>query len=221
MYYYKYPKTAPKCLVHEYEFDFNHMHDFSANYIIGNHNSELQVLISRIVKSNPIKELLIIYELEHNRSFYELHYPTAVLINAVNYNDRIITDMTSIIHEKNLRERKDIIKRNRCVIFDHYFPTYADGESFGDLLMNGRHYGITTIISTTECNIRPDLRLNFDYVYLLSGSDTILLHKIWENYFGLIENFDVFIKSYYDRMINTYGGIGYNQRRDMPFFIKF
>lgn len=220
MYYYKYPKTAPKCLVHEYEFDFNHMHDFSVDCIIGKNNSELQLLISRIIQSNSIKELLIIYELEQNRSFYELHYPTAVLVNAVNYNEKIIIDMISIIHGKNTRERKDIINRNRCIIFDHCYPLYSDSEVFGELLMNGRHYGIFTIISTTEYNMNPEMKLNFDYVYLLSGLDSKLLHKIWENYFTMIKNFDTFTKHYHNKIINNCENIGYNNRGDMFFYMK-
>ena len=47
-------------------------------------------------------------------------------------------------------------------------------EKIMEILMNGRHYELTYILTMqTPLGITPDLRLNFDYVFLLKEDSTI------------------------------------------------
>ncbi len=61
--------------------------------------------------------------------------------------------------------------------------SWAKDESILEILMNGRHYQLTYILTMqTPLGITPDLRLNFDYVFLLKEDSTINKKKLWDNY---------------------------------------
>lgn len=61
--------------------------------------------------------------------------------------------------------------------------TWAKDQSISEILMNGRHYQLMYILTMqTPLGIAPDLRLNFDYVFLLKEDSTINKKKLWDNY---------------------------------------
>ena len=61
--------------------------------------------------------------------------------------------------------------------------SWAKDESIMEILMNGRHYRLTYILTMqTPLGITPDLRLNFDYIFLLKEDSTINKKKLWDNY---------------------------------------
>lgn len=71
--------------------------------------------------------------------------------------------------------------------------SWAKDESIMEILMNGRHYKLTYILTMqTPLGITPDLRLNFDYVFLLKEDSTINKKKLWENYASMFKTIHVF-----------------------------
>ena len=57
----------------------------------------------------------------------------------------------------------------------------------------GRHYQLTFILTMQYClGIQPELRSNFDYIFLL-GEDFISNRKrLYEHYAGMYPSFDIF-----------------------------
>jgi hypothetical protein len=73
--------------------------------------------------------------------------------------------------------------------------SWAKDESIMEILMNGRHYRLTYILTMqTPLGITPDLRLNFDYVFLLKEDSTINKKKLWDNYAGMFPSLIAFEK---------------------------
>ncbi len=73
--------------------------------------------------------------------------------------------------------------------------SWAKDESIMEILMNGRHYCLTYILTMqTPLGITPDLRLNFDYVFLLKEDSTINKKKLWDNYASMFPSLPVFEK---------------------------
>lgn len=73
--------------------------------------------------------------------------------------------------------------------------SWAKDENIMEILMNGRHYFLTYILTMqTPLGITPDLRLNFDYVFLLKESSTINKKKLWDNYASMFPSLPAFEK---------------------------
>jgi hypothetical protein len=66
-----------------------------------------------------------------------------------------------------------------------------------EILMNGRHYNLTYILTMqTPLGIGPDLRLNFDYIFLLRDDSSINRKKLYENYASMFSSRDIFEQAF-------------------------
>ena len=73
--------------------------------------------------------------------------------------------------------------------------SWAKDQSIVEILMNGRHYRLTYLLTMqTPLGITPDLRLNFDYVFLLKEDSTINKKKLWDNYASMFPTLYAFEK---------------------------
>jgi hypothetical protein len=71
--------------------------------------------------------------------------------------------------------------------------SWAKDQNISEILMNGRHYRLTYILTMqTPLGITPDLRLNFDYVFLLKDDSTINKKKLWDNYASMFPSLPIF-----------------------------
>lgn len=71
--------------------------------------------------------------------------------------------------------------------------TWVKNQKILEILMNGRHYRLTYILTMqTPLGIPPDLRLNFDYVFLLKEDSTINKKKLWDNYASVFPSLTAF-----------------------------
>lgn len=76
---------------------------------------------------------------------------------------------------------------------------WAKDQNILEIMMNGRHYNLTFILTMqTPLGITPDLRLNFDYYFLLKEDSQINKKKIYENFASMFQTYaefsDVFAK---------------------------
>jgi hypothetical protein len=70
---------------------------------------------------------------------------------------------------------------------------WAKDSQVNEIMMNGRHYFITYILTMqTPLGLKPDLRLNFDYIFLLKEDSAINIKKLYENYASMFPNKKVF-----------------------------
>lgn len=73
--------------------------------------------------------------------------------------------------------------------------SWAKDESILEILMNGRHYKLTYLLTMqTPLGITPDLRLNFDYFFLLKENSSINLEKLYKNYASIFSSYNEFEK---------------------------
>ena len=62
-----------------------------------------------------------------------------------------------------------------------------------ELLFNGRHYQLTYILTMQfPLGITPELRSNFDYIFLLAENKVSNQKRIWDHYAGMFPTFDSF-----------------------------
>jgi hypothetical protein len=71
--------------------------------------------------------------------------------------------------------------------------SWAKNHSIMEILMNGRHYGLTYILSVQiPLGITPDLRMNFDYIFLLREDSIFNKKKLWDNYASVFPTYELF-----------------------------
>lgn len=82
------------------------------------------------------------------------------------------------------------------VVFDDCM--YAKGsfhrdDNFREILMNGRHYNITLIITMQYCmDLHPSLRSQFDFVFAFKDNIRQNLESLWRAFFGIVDTLQNF-----------------------------
>jgi hypothetical protein len=85
--------------------------------------------------------------------------------------------------------------------------TWAKEEIVHELLFNGRHSQITYILTMQyPLGITPELRSNFDYVFLLAEDTTSNLKRIYEHYAGMFPDFNSF-RQVFRQLTEDYGAM--------------
>jgi hypothetical protein len=73
--------------------------------------------------------------------------------------------------------------------------SWAKDDSITEILMNGRHYRLTYIlIMQYVLGITPELRSNFDYIFLLKEDSAMTRKKIWVNFASMFPTQNSFDK---------------------------
>ena len=66
-------------------------------------------------------------------------------------------------------------------------------SSFFQLLINGRHYKNTTIFTMQyPVILKPELRVNYDYIFLLADDNIQNIKKIYDTFGGFFKTFEEF-----------------------------
>jgi hypothetical protein len=77
-------------------------------------------------------------------------------------------------------------------------------ETISEIFMNGRHYRITYMLTMQySLGIKPELRSNFDYIFILGEDMTSNRKRLYEHYAGMFPTFDVFEKVF-DALTENY-----------------
>jgi hypothetical protein len=121
--------------------------------------------------------------------FYKYFFPDIYIHYDINQNilSRILLRQKMIL-EKAKRKKKEGKKINPSgiLVMDDCLSkkkSWAKDENIMEILMNGRHYKLTYILTMqTPLGITPDLRLNFDYIFLLKEDTFTNKKKLYDNY---------------------------------------
>lgn len=71
--------------------------------------------------------------------------------------------------------------------------SWAKDRPIQELLFNGRHYRLMYILTMQfPLGISPELRCNFDYIFLLADDTISNQKRIYDHYAGMFPNFDSF-----------------------------
>lgn len=82
---------------------------------------------------------------------------------------------------------------------------WVKDDTISEIFMNGRHYRLTYMLTMQySLGISPELRSNFDYIFLL-GEDFISNQKrIYEHYAGMFPTFDSF-QTVFNKLTDNFG----------------
>lgn len=154
---------------------------------------------------------VIISHTEKTDPFFQEFFPDAFIYNE--YKPQIFKKILArqlAIREKaaaKLKMGKKIDTRILLLMDDCLSNSkdWAKDESLIEILFNGRHYDITYILTMqAPLGITPQLRTNFDYVFLLYTDNFNEIKKLYDHYTGMFPNLVAF-KEVYDKLTENYG----------------
>ena len=81
-----------------------------------------------------------------------------------------------------------------------------------EVFLNGRHYDLFFILTMQyPLGIGPDLRSNFDFIFIFFSNYINIQRKIWEQYAGMFDTFDAF-KYVFNKCTTNFGCMVINNR---------
>ncbi len=165
-------------------------------------------IIESLNKKKGEMDLLIFSKTEKFSKFYEPIYPNATI--SYEYNE---TKLKEYLGKATVLIENNIIP-NICIVFDDCSEStdWQNDTTLMELLYNSKHYGITSIFTMQfPMSIKPDLRANFDYIFLLSEDSISNQKKLYDYYTGIFPSFDLFI-SYFIEATKDYGSMVISNR---------
>lgn len=145
---------------------------------------------------------VVIAPTDKMNSFYKFFFPDLFIHYEIRSEllKKILVRQSMMIEKSKVKKKKDkvVIDPSGILIMDDCLArkkSWGKDESILEILMNGRHYRLTYILTMqTPLGITPDLRLNFDYIFLLKEDSAINKKKLWDNYANMFPSLAAFDK---------------------------
>jgi hypothetical protein len=166
-----------------------------------------------IYKFEKIPVGIIISPTEKDNPFFIDFFPDTFIF--YNYESKILRKLLLrqrliLKKERDKRAKGKFIDPRAIVVMDDCLAskgTWAKDPLVADLLFNGRHRQITYILTMQyPLGITPELRANFDYVFLLAEDYTSNLKRIYEHYAGMFPDFNSF-RQVFRQLTQDYGAM--------------
>jgi hypothetical protein len=85
--------------------------------------------------------------------------------------------------------------------------SWMKDQSITELLFNGRHYHVTYILTMQyPLGITPELRGNFDYIFLMKDNFQSNLKRMYDHYAGMFPSFDSF-RQVFLQLVENHGAM--------------
>lgn len=163
----------------------------------------------------------IISKTERMSPFFSLFFPDLFIF--YDYTTEIVQnllDRQEDIKDKKFRKEKrkknpSTIDTRAWLIMDDCLAQKGKWSKDGPILevfLNGRHYDLFFILTMQyPLGIGPDLRSNFDFIFIFFSNYINIQRKIWEQYAGMFDTFDSF-KFVFNKCTTNYGCMVINNR---------
>lgn len=195
------------------EFKLEDMVKNASIIIIGKQKSGKSWLCKNIIDQLNLLSGTVVCPTEETDPFYENPFPNfdihydfefSIIENMLNKQKNKIK--ADIILEDNTLTNK-IDKQTILVLDDCMYKKscWTKNDTISELFMNGCCYQITYILTMQySLGISPELRSNFDYIFLLAEDYISNQKRIYEHYAGMFPTFDSF-QLVFNKLTDKYG----------------
>lgn len=195
------------------KFNINEMVDHCTIAMIAKRATGKSFLTREIMyQKKNIAAAIAISRTEKLNSFYSEFIPDSYIYSE--YSSDILTRIyerqskMSEDNKKRIKENKEPKNDAVMLIMDDCMSskgTWLKDPNILELFFNGRHHHLSFILTMQySVGIPPEMRSNFDYVFLLA-EDTISNRKrLYEHYAGMFPTFDIFQQVFSD-ITENYG----------------
>lgn len=131
--------------------------------------------------------------------------------------DKMIEKYNEYLAKKRVVDPRAFIIMDDCLADE---KAWVNDKFIRELLMNGRHYKVMYILTMqAPLGIKPQLRNQFDYVFLLFTDKVAEQKKIYDHYAGMFPTFDAF-RQVYSGITKDFGAMVINNRGNMDNFLE-
>ena len=166
-----------------------------------------------------IPAAIAISRTEKLNKFYSNFIPDSYIYSE--YDSDVLSkvyERQSVMNEENII-RKDDGKPEKddriMIIMDDCMSskgTWLKDPNILELFFNGRHHHLSFILTMQfSLGIPPELRSNFDYIFLLAEDITSNRKRLYEHYAGMFPTFDIF-QQVFSEITANYGCMVINNR---------
>lgn len=130
---------------------------------------------------------------EEGNGFYRNYIPDSFVYSE--YNPDVLRKILK--RQKHLVNQNDPSPNAFVVLDDLGFnkKMFTGTTPLREMFMNGRHWKLFSMITLQYImDMPPDLRQNIDYVIVLKDNMLKNLRKLHDNFFGVIDDFSVFVE---------------------------
>jgi len=170
----------------------------NTSLIIGSRNTGKTTLINDMIIGiqNEVKEIHYISPSAHLQKLPYKTYNSIEDFDFKNYLEHI-----SYKRNENEGIYNTILILNDCMLNKSIF----ENKSFRELIFNGKCYNITLIISMQfTLGISPEIRANFDNIFLFSEKNMTNIKRLWGHYGGIFSSFNTF-KEIFSNLTKKFG----------------
>jgi len=137
-------------------------------------------------------------------------FETSILSKIYNRQQKLSDD-----NNKRKKNGKKIKDDRLMLIMDDCMSSkgsWLKDENILELFFNGRHYHISFILTMQfSLGITPEMRGNFDYIFLLSEDIISNRKRLYDHYAGMFPTFDIF-QQVFTEVTTDYGCMVINNR---------
>jgi hypothetical protein len=190
---------------------------FSANptiCMIAKRGSGKSVLCQKIMEHySYLPGGVVISRTDKMNSFYCKFFPDLYIHYEYTSEllDRVLTRQENMIDKciAKYREGKKVDPRAFLIMDDCLASkgTWANDKPILEVFYNGRHYQLLFILTMqSPLGIKPELRQNFDYVFLLATDFYNQQKKLFDHYAGMFPSFELF-RQVFVQVTSNYGAM--------------
>ena len=202
------------------KFDIKNMEEHATIAMIAKRASGKSYLTREILFHNRhIPTTIIVSKTEKLNKFYGDFVPDLYIYN--DYNNKILNkvyDRQSKLSQDNT-DRKDAgkeLKDDRVLlVMDDCMSSkgsWVKEQEILELFFNGRHHHISFILTMQfALGIPPEMRGNFDYIFLLAEDFITNRKRLYDHYAGMFPSFDIF-SQVFSEITQDYGIMVINNR---------
>lgn len=145
---------------------------------------------------------MIISGTEEGTGFYKNYFPdlfihseyqTELVESLVNRQRRVLKEVQKADPQSTKPDPHSFLLLDDLM----YDKSITNEKIIRQLFFNGRHLKILFLLSLQYCmSIRPELRSNVDYLFILRENNIDNQKKMWKSYFGMFEKFTDFQQTF-------------------------
>ena len=202
------------------KFDISTIENYCTIAIIAKRASGKSFLTRELLfKKRKVGCMVAISRTEKLNRFYSNFIPDIYIYSE--YNSNILNNIfkrQSLLNENNKQNSKlgkRIKDDSLMLIMDDCMSskgTWINDPNILELFFNGRHHHLSFILTMQySVGIPPEMRSNFDYIFLLAEDIISNRKRLYEHYAGMFPTFDIF-QQVFSSITENYGILVINNR---------
>jgi hypothetical protein len=137
--------------------------------------------------------------------YIHYEYKSEIIEKLLKRQEYAIDKMKSTYKKKNKKfDPRSVLLMDDCLSSK---KEWAKDKPVMDMFMNGRHYQVMYILTMQfPLGIGPELRCNFDYIFLLAEDFYSNQKRLFDHYAGIFPNFEAF-RQVFKSLTEDYGAM--------------